>query len=42
MRNADNDPAQYGGRGMAIAGMIMGAVSLLVFFIFLLVAVVSG
>ena len=24
MRNADNDPAGYGGRGLAIAGMVLG------------------
>lgn len=30
MRNAGNDPAKYGGRGLAIAGMILGAVFFLI------------
>ena len=30
MRNADKDPAQYGGRGMAVAGMVMGIVTCLI------------
>ena len=42
MRNADHDPARYGGRGMAIAGLVMGIVSLLVFCVFIFVATVSG
>lgn len=29
MRNADSDPSRYGGRGMAIAGMVLGAISFL-------------
>jgi hypothetical protein len=29
MRNADSDPNRYGGRGMAIGGMVLGVVSLL-------------
>ncbi len=28
-QNANTDPQQYGGRGLAIAGMILGAISLL-------------
>ena len=35
MRNADSDPSRYGGRGMAIAGMILGVVSLLSSIVFL-------
>jgi hypothetical protein len=31
MRNADSDPTRYGGRGMAIAGLILGIVSFLAF-----------
>lgn len=30
MRNADSNSSQYGGRGMAIAGMVLGAVSFLI------------
>lgn len=29
MNNADKDPGRYGGRGMAIAGMVLGVVSML-------------
>lgn len=29
MRNADSDPSRYDGRGLAIAGMVMGVVSFL-------------
>jgi hypothetical protein len=29
MRNADNDAARYSGRGMAIAGMVLGVMSML-------------
>ncbi len=41
MKNADNDPMNYGGRGMAIAGLILGAVSVIssvvfIIFVFLL------
>lgn len=28
MRNADRDPMRYGGRGLAIAGMVLGVVTL--------------
>ena len=28
MRNADSDPTRYGGRGLAIAGMVLGVVTL--------------
>jgi len=39
MRNADNDPTRYGGRGLAIAGMVLGIVSFLSTFIFLIFSV---
>lgn len=29
MRNADNDPQRYGGRGMAIAGLVIGIITFL-------------
>lgn len=37
-QNTNNDPMQFGGRGMAIAGIIMGAISLVgaVLFIFVM------
>lgn len=40
LRNVDNDPSRYGGRGLAIAGMIIGGITLLlsvIHVIFLLV-----
>ena len=39
MRNADSDPTRYGGRGLAIAGMVLGIVSFLASFIFLIFGV---
>lgn len=41
MRNADSDPAHYSGRGMAIAGMVMGIISLLAFLLFIMISVIS-
>ena len=41
MRNADNDPSRYGGRGMAIAGMVMGVVSLLSSIVVAFIAIVA-
>ncbi len=41
MRNADADPKRYGGRGMAIGGMVLGVISFLsslVFAIFMILA----
>lgn len=37
MANADKDPRRYGGRGMAIAGMILGGVTLLITIGFILI-----
>ena len=39
MKNANNDPANYGGKGLAIAGMVTGGLFLLIglaYWIFLL------
>ncbi len=41
LRNADADPETYGGRGMAIAGLILGAISLIGFLLFIIAAVAS-
>lgn len=41
MRNADADPTRYGGRGMAIAGIVLGVISFLSAMIFVLFAIVS-
>lgn len=35
-RNADRDGERYGGRGMAIAGMVMGIISVVVFILFMI------
>lgn len=40
MKNADSDPARYGGRGLAVGGMILGAAALLSAVMFLLFAFV--
>ncbi len=42
MRNADSDPSRYGGRGLAIGGMILGAVALLSSIVFILIAIVAS
>jgi hypothetical protein len=31
MRNADSDPTRYGGRGLAIGGMVAGIITFLAF-----------
>jgi Domain of unknown function (DUF4190) len=36
MRNADNDPTRYGGRGMAITGLVLGIVTFLASVLFLI------
>jgi hypothetical protein len=41
MRNADSDPARFGGRGMAITGLILGSISLLISLIIVIAAVFS-
>lgn len=41
MRNASGDPSRYGGKGMAIGGMILGAASFLAALSFLFFAVLA-
>ncbi len=41
MKNADHDPQRYGGRGMAIAGMILGGIGVLMFFVFILIGILG-
>ena len=36
LRNADNDPTRYGGRGMAIGGMVLGIVTFIASLFFLI------
>ena len=42
MRNADNDNSRYGGRGLAIGGMVLGVISFLMSVIFGLIAIVAN
>lgn len=42
MRNADREPEKYGGRGLAIGGMVLGIVTFLGSIVFLLISVISG
>ncbi len=42
MRNADSDSIQYGGRGMAIGGMVLGIISFLTSIGFLILGIVSS
>jgi len=41
MRNADNEPAKYAGRGMAIAGMVLGIITFLGSLLFLIFSSLS-
>lgn len=41
MKNADTDPTRYGGRGMAIAGMVLGTVTFLASLIFLFFGILA-
>lgn len=42
MRNADRDDQRYGGRGMAIAGLVLGAVSFLASIVVAIAAIISS
>ena len=42
MRNADRDPSRYGGRGMAIAAAIIGAITCILGILFIFTAVLSN
>lgn len=41
MRNADSDRSRYGGRGMAIGGMVLGVISFLTSIIFGIIAIIA-
>lgn len=41
MKNADNDPVRYGGRGMAIAGIILGGIGFLMFVGFIILSILG-
>jgi hypothetical protein len=42
MRNADSDPSRYGGRGLAIGGMVLGILSFLSSIVFILFALLAN
>lgn len=42
MRNADGDSNRYGGRGMAVGGMVLGVVSLLASLVFAFFAIIAS
>ncbi len=42
MNNANSDPVKYGGRGMAIAGLILGIVSILSSIVYVIFAIIGG
>ncbi len=42
MKNADSNPQKYGGKGMAIGGLILGAVSIVSGLIFVLIAIAGN
>ena len=42
MRNADSDPTRYGGRGLAIAGMILGIVTLVMSILILMLGIAGN
>jgi hypothetical protein len=42
MRNADKDPAQYGGRGLAIAGMVLGVTTFVLSLLMLIFGIASS
>lgn len=42
MRNADGDPSHYQGRGMAIAGMVLGTISFLSALAMLFFVIIAG
>lgn len=42
MKKADENPQKYGGRGMAIAGIILGAIGVVSGLVFLIIAIISA
>ena len=42
VRNAEKDPSRYGGRGLAIAGAVIGVVTVLLGILFIFTAVLSN
>ena len=42
MRNADRDPSRYGGRGLAIAGMLLGIITFVISLLLLVLGVAGN
>lgn len=42
MNNANNNPTQYGGRGMAIAGMVIGGITFLITILFIFLGILGN
>ncbi|MGI8883244.1 MAG: DUF4190 domain-containing protein [Pyrinomonadaceae bacterium] len=42
MKNADQNPQKYGGKGIAIGGLILGAIGLASGLIFIIIAIISS
>lgn len=42
MRNADRDPTRYGGRGLAIAGLILGIITFILSILFLVLGIAGN
>ncbi|MBP6004723.1 MAG: DUF4190 domain-containing protein [Pyrinomonadaceae bacterium] len=42
MKNADGDPSRYGGRGLAIGGMVLGVISFLASFVFIILGILAS
>ena len=42
MKNADQNPQKYGGKGMAIGGLVLGAIGIVSGIIFIIFAVISS
>ncbi len=41
MNNANNNPMQYGGKGLAIGGMVIGAIGLIMSIIFMIIGLIG-
>jgi hypothetical protein len=42
MRNADREPDKFGGRGMAVGGMVIGVIAFIMSILYFLLAVIGG
>lgn len=42
MRNAENQPNRYGGRGIAVAGMVLGTITALISMVHLIFSLLAG